>query len=236
MLQQRSRAAQDGRVSTQIADVDGNMKLNGRICARADAEVKYSLGSTCGWLIAASSSQHSRNAGVGNIPKVRLQRIPSRRRQRRLPLTGAVAATMTEKLMMHCFGQWGCGRGGWGQRHEPHPRSCINTSGRCNRCSNTQRCRRYSCLRTQDPKALEQNKLVRGGRANGWLLAVALDGLQTFFRIGAPVAKIEPLSRQGRLQSAVLYRLPWRSGRDQMMIFTSQRRKRMSNMLLALMT
>ena len=85
------------------------------------------------------------------------------------PQAEEVAATVTEKLMMHCFGQWGCGRGGWGQRHEPHPRSCINTSGRCNRCSNTQRCRRSSCLRTQDPQSAGAEQAGAGWQGQ-WLV------------------------------------------------------------------
>ena len=176
MLQQRSRAAQDRWVSTQIADVDGNMKLNGRICARADAEVQYSLGSTCGWLIAAASSQHSRNAGVGNIPKVRLQRIPSRRRQGRLSLTGAVAATMTEKLMMYCFGQWGWQRWkdiGASVASHTHAVASMLAADAIGVPIHSGAADLHACER-RTHKELEQKKLVRGGRANGWLLAVTL--------------------------------------------------------------
>ena len=61
MLQKLPRATELAGVSCKIAVLDGNMKLNGRICAEAHAEVEYSPGlkMACSLLQWAASFQET---------------------------------------------------------------------------------------------------------------------------------------------------------------------------------
>lgn len=185
MLQQRSRAAVAGAVSCEIAVMDGNMKLNGRICARAHAEVEYSSGLNM-WLAHCCSEQpafkkrrcwkHTESEAPADPYPPQAEEVVAHRRSRRVHDGEAYDVLFRPVGMAEVEGRWGPASTAtptqlhqyWRQMEEQGSSAPVQSSA-----ADLNACRCKTHKERQDNKF---KGLVRAGRANGWLFAVTPDG------------------------------------------------------------
>lgn len=185
MLQARVRAAEMGGVSCNIAVLDGNMKLNGRICARAHAEVQHSPGLKM-WLAHCCSAQpafkkrrcskHCESQPPEDPYPAQAEEVVGHRRSRRVHEGEAYDVLLRVVGRPEMEGRWAPASQAtptqlheyWRQMESQGSSVPIQSSS-----ADLHACRCKTHKELQDKKL---KKLVRGGRANGWLFAVTPDG------------------------------------------------------------
>ena len=184
MLEKRAKEAEKRGVKTEVAVMDGNMKLAGRICARAHAEVEHSeglqmcLAHCCSQQPAFKKrrcAQHTESERPVDPFPPQAEIVVGHRRSRRVCDGEAYDVLLQPAELPTMQGRWVASSEAtpkqlheyWKKMEEEGSSVPVQSSA-----SDLQ----ASACKTHKELGLWQKKLIRAGRANGWLFAVTPDG------------------------------------------------------------
>eukprot|EP00435_Cladocopium_sp_Y103_P014022 s3136_g3.t1 len=187
MLEKRAKAAAEKGVKTEIAVMDGNMKLAGRICARAHAEVEHSEGLQM-WLAHCCSQQpafkkrrctlHTESERPVDPFPPQAEVVVGHRRSRRVCDGEAYDVLLQPRGMPTTQGRWVPSSEATPTQLHEYWRRMEDEGSSVPVQSSVADLQASSCKTHKELGELGvwQKKLIRAGRANGWLFAVTPDG------------------------------------------------------------